>query len=74
MDVLHDGKLIQSMYCPCVSDVPNAVALAIKGLVNYVTTKNLDPKTSLMNVVRTTLHKHCQVRPGAYPIVFSSGL
>ena len=63
------------MYFPFVPDVPNAVALAIKGLVNYVTTKILDPKTSLVNVVRTTLNKPCQVGPGAHPIsFFSSGL
>ena len=71
VDVLHDDKLHDIIF---VSDVPNAVALAIKGLVNYVTTKKMDPKASLMNVVRTTLHKHCQVGPGAHPIVFSSGL
>ncbi|XP_070207594.1 uncharacterized protein [Littorina saxatilis] len=43
-----------------LQDTPNDVALAARRLVNYVTSRSTSGKNSRTNVIRATLHKHCE--------------
>ncbi|KAL8620082.1 hypothetical protein ACOMHN_015364 [Nucella lapillus] len=60
---VHNTKT-QLLFLP---DTPADVALATKGLVNYVISKYSSQGVSMMNVIHSTMYKGCQSLPCYFP-------